>query len=328
MTQVEVTAPLKDGLTFDRAAEIVSNLPPCTFSFAYGSAIIPQQNVVSSSRMIDLILAVDDPLRWHHENIKRNPMHYSFISMLGANVVGATHNLAAKVYFNTIMGARPFKYGVVAVEDLVHDLLTWDNLYLSGRMQKPVRLLSTPSNRLHRAINTNINAASAAALLTMPETFTESDLYAAITSLSYTKDIRTTLSVEAHTKVHDIVSSNMNRFRSMYARSTALQYIVRGRNGIWRRDVADSSQHTLLTTLPTGFTTRIATTLGEPDLDAVASVEKTRLSQAVIAAIGAVVARSSLRQTVKGALTAGIGTSARYVASKLFKAIGARLRRA
>lgn len=40
------------------------------------------------------------------------------------------------------------KYGVIAVEDLVHDLRTWSTLYVSGRMQKPVRTL--PARCLHR----------------------------------------------------------------------------------------------------------------------------------------------------------------------------------
>ena len=324
MSNVDAVAP---SLSYDQAATILSNLPPTAFSFAYGSAIIPQRNVVSSSRMIDLILAVDDPIRWHHDNLQRNPAHYSFISLMGANIVSATQTgFGAKVYFNTIMGSMPFKYGVVSVEDLVNDLVNWENLYVSGRMQKPIRWLSNPNMRLRKAMKSNINAASAAALLTLPEKFSESDLYAAITSLSYTKDIRTTLSMEAHTKVQDIVRMNMNRFRNMYSQSTGLQFISRGRDGIWRRDIADSTQQQLLAALPVGMRRRIANTLGSSDVEGVASVEKTRLSQAVVAAIGAVVARSSLRQTMKGVLTAGLGTSARYVASKFFKAVGSRLR--
>lgn len=35
-----------------------------------------------------------------------------------------------------------FKYGVVRMDDLVRDILNWERLYLSGRLQKPVCLFS------------------------------------------------------------------------------------------------------------------------------------------------------------------------------------------
>lgn len=31
------------------------------------------------------------------------------------------------------------KYGVVRMQDLARDVLTWDRFYLSGRLQKPVK---------------------------------------------------------------------------------------------------------------------------------------------------------------------------------------------
>ena len=34
---------------------------------------------------------------------------------------------------------RPVKYGVIEMEKLKHDLLEWDSLCVSGRLQKPVR---------------------------------------------------------------------------------------------------------------------------------------------------------------------------------------------
>jgi len=33
---------------------------------------------------------------------------------------------------------QDIKYGVISEEDLLHDLSTWQTLYLSGRLQKPV----------------------------------------------------------------------------------------------------------------------------------------------------------------------------------------------
>ena len=31
-----------------------------------------------------------------------------------------------------------FKYGVVSEDELMKDLLTWENYFLAGRMQKPI----------------------------------------------------------------------------------------------------------------------------------------------------------------------------------------------
>ena len=54
----------------------------------------------------------------------------------------------AKVWFNTLVPVpssvpssapgQQFKYGVMAVEELVHELANWRSLYISGRMHKPV----------------------------------------------------------------------------------------------------------------------------------------------------------------------------------------------
>ena len=34
---------------------------------------------------------------------------------------------------------QKIKYGVVSMQDLAWDVLTWEKFYLSGRLQKPVR---------------------------------------------------------------------------------------------------------------------------------------------------------------------------------------------
>lgn len=317
-----------DFVSADRAEHIVSTLPRASFSFAYGSAVIPQNNVAPSTRMVDIILAVKDPQSWHTENLHSNPAHYSFLSLLGTRAIAATQrsSFGARIYFNTIMGPAPFKYGVVAEDDLITDLTTWENLYVSGRMQKPIRLLSTPSRKLKDAMSANVNAAAAAALLTLPERFSEAELYEAVASLSYTHDVRMSLAVEVRSKVSDIVTGNIERFRAMYRKSRPLQDVIRGRDGVWRRAIGSASQEKLLSNLPRNVTGRIAGLLGyrERDVDRAASVDSRKLSGAVVAAIGSVVAKSSLRQTIKGLATAGVTTSARYVAAKLGRALRAR----
>lgn len=51
--------------------------------------------------MLDLIIAVDDPLEWHRENIVRNRSHYSFLASLGPAVVAnVQENFGARIYYN------------------------------------------------------------------------------------------------------------------------------------------------------------------------------------------------------------------------------------
>ena len=71
----------------------------------------------------------DDPEAWHRENLERNPAHYSSLLRWvggGARPIAwlQTHT-GARIFFNTLV---PFedgliKYGVIATEDLIADLV-------------------------------------------------------------------------------------------------------------------------------------------------------------------------------------------------------------
>lgn len=95
------------------------------------------------------------------------------------------------------------KYGVVSVDRLCKDLLDWDTLYLSGRMHKPVSHVKAvylaasltfweqqiriirDDPRVKLINQVNLTSALRVALLTLPETFSEHDLYERIAGLSY-----------------------------------------------------------------------------------------------------------------------------------------------
>lgn len=324
----------------DAARQVLSTLPPSRFAFAYGSAIFPQAGVKHPEhRMIDLIVAVDDPEAWHADNILQNRPHYSVpMATLGPNVITATQrsSFGARVYYNTILpspaSARSFKYGVVSTRDLEHDLRHWESLYVSGRMQKPIRVLSdsAPPRGLAVAIQNNLDSAAAAALLSLPERFREHDLYNAVAALSYTGDVRMSLAVEVRSKVSDIVRANIDRFRALYAPRACKTGIAHGRaDGVWSREVEAGGQARLLGRLPRHIREKVRRRLGlreaEGEVDALAAVDSALLGKAVVGAVATVVARSSIRQSLKGLVTAGFGTSARYVAKKLSKSVKARM---
>ena len=81
---------------------------------------------------------------------------------------------------------RPVKYGVIAMDKLRHDLLEWDSLYVSGRLQKPVwfccsadlqvRLLRG-SPAIIDAMNHNLKSAILAVLPLLPFQFSSYDLF-------------------------------------------------------------------------------------------------------------------------------------------------------
>lgn len=129
------------------------------YAFGYGSGVLKQQS--SSAGMVDIILAIDDPLLWHKHNLQSQPHHYSgFARVGGARFVHWMQNLGARLYFHPFVDVdiknimtsddgidatsthfttiqREIKYGIVSTDDLIEDLMCWKYLYLAGRMHKP-----------------------------------------------------------------------------------------------------------------------------------------------------------------------------------------------
>lgn len=168
--------------------------------------------------MIDFIFGVTHTQHWHSINMKQHRDHYSSIASLGSGVVSRVQDWGAGVYFNPYIEVNGMliKYGVTSIDNLVRDLTTWDNLYLAGRLHKPVKILRDhPQVRL--ANQHNLIAAIRASLLLLPAEFTETDLYSTIAGLSYLGDPRMVLPTENKSKVDNIVSHNVVHFRRLYA---------------------------------------------------------------------------------------------------------------
>jgi mitochondrial translocator assembly and maintenance protein 41 len=325
--------------------DIAALLPPAPFAFAYGSAVFPQVGVSRPDRMLDFILAVDSPHRWHMENMARNPSHYALpFRLLGPAAAARVQqsSYGARVFYNTLLAPpssphRSFKYGVIALEDLQTDLRAWESLYVAGRMHKPIRVLSpgpAPPG-IRQAAQCNIAAATSAALLTLPARFSETELYLAAARLSYAGDVRMTFRAEVADKVHDIVRANLVHFRGLYDAALSDMPVSRSDSGIWERRMGRAGQLDLIQRLPQRVVQGASSVLlgGLPQAtdraeltSALSQRDAAQLRSALLTTVSAIVFRASVSQSVKGLLTAGLGTSVRYVTAKFSKALCARRR--
>ncbi|XP_065789981.1 phosphatidate cytidylyltransferase, mitochondrial isoform X4 [Muntiacus reevesi] len=124
--------------------KILSHFPEeLSLAFAYGSGVYRQAGPSSDQKnaMLDFVFTVDDPVAWHSKNLKKNWNHYSFLKVLGPRIITAVqNNYGAGVYYNPLItcDGRLIKYGVISTSVLIEDLLNWNNLYIAGRLQKPV----------------------------------------------------------------------------------------------------------------------------------------------------------------------------------------------
>jgi hypothetical protein len=84
MERRSATIATSDSLVAREELEgIIGELPPCQLAFAYGSGAFHQKgyrkNAAEEPPMLDLVVAVEDSRKWHHENLRRNPGHYSLL---------------------------------------------------------------------------------------------------------------------------------------------------------------------------------------------------------------------------------------------------------
>ncbi|ODQ63215.1 mitochondrial matrix Mmp37 [Nadsonia fulvescens var. elongata DSM 6958] len=195
---------------------------PVTYAFGYGSGVFSQGKSASArgsqKPQIDLIFGVNHAQHWHDLNIKQFPDHYSFLSSFGSGVVTAVQNkMGAGVYFNPFVEINGviIKYGVVNVDTLLKDLADWDTLYLAGRLHKPVKIIRDEP-RVRFANQANLISVLRTALLLLPETFSEADLYKTIAGVSYRGDPRMRFGENPH-KVSNIVENQFPNFRRLYS---------------------------------------------------------------------------------------------------------------
>ncbi|ESO91945.1 hypothetical protein LOTGIDRAFT_217112 [Lottia gigantea] len=305
-------------------------------AFSYGSAVFQQEGHPSKDKnMLDFVFVVEDPLVWHQENLEMNRSHYSFLKLFGAKkIANIQEKFGAGVYFNTLIPFenRLIKYGIISTDKVITDLLDWETLYVSGRLHKPVNFIKSPINSdLKNAINMNLNSAIHSALLLLPETFTEVELYETITGLSYSGDIRMSIG-EDQQKIRKIVAPNLEHFRKLY------EPILDNEEHIhWFKSAGKfeqypniQSQWHHLNLLPGGVHQILIEYKYQQgryeDYEEIlrAYAHDSYCCDHVRKAISDIVKSSSFKQSTKGILTAGIIKSLKYSSAKVKKMINSR----
>ncbi|OMJ26694.1 Phosphatidate cytidylyltransferase, mitochondrial [Smittium culicis] len=331
---------------------------PIKYAFAYGSGIFPQttssnspQPPFSSGNMVDMIFAVSHPEHWHSINISQNPSHYSFLKNFGSSAVSFVQTkLGSGLYYNPYvqLGDLNVKYGVISLDSLVGDLLSWETCYVAGRMHKPT--LNLIDNKFVRLCSrVNLATAARVALLSLPETFSEKEFFTTIVALSYNGDLRFSVGGEAPNKISNIVNNQIDSLRQMYSE------VIEGLECVWyTSNITDPKSLNgsplmmqqnmdpevrslqVFKKLPAKLKAIIAATYennysleirSSTDYDssdnktAIGIVSCPKIPELVTASVQSIVRWPSFTQSIKGIFSAGLLKSYKYAKSKRSKAI-------
>ncbi|BGP20541.1 hypothetical protein JCM10213_003805 [Rhodosporidiobolus nylandii] len=340
---------------------------PVRYAFAYGSGVFRQKGYSSADKpLLDFIFAVSHPSHWHAINMQQHPEHYSLpMRLLGSNAVSwmQEKGLGAEVWFNVDVdvNGKTVKYGVISVDALCRDMLDWETLYISGRTQKPVRILQDDA-RVRLANQVNLASALRTALLLLPESFTETELFEEIAGLSYRGDFRMRVGENPH-KVRNIVAAQLPAFRGLYGgllksfwKSVHTIGEVHdptlGEDGagvrLMMQDKSTAAKARTASRLPVGLREKVLAhyerkwnlenaVLKAKDekakVEGAVDLDKSRMWERIVSdeefkdvmnsALSLIVARPTFNQSLKGILSAGPVKSLKYVIPKLKKKWGA-----
>ena len=200
----------------DNIFDFISTLPEVVDIIGYGSGVKNQEGYTDDiKRQIDLILTVNDIYEFHKLNFKKYPNIYSNI---GIKLIKHVNNIGTDINYvsNIDYKNNTYKIGVINKNDLSKDLITWDNMYMAGRCQKPISTLKIRDKVKNEIIYNRLNALKIALLLNHNKTLTEQELYETICSLSYIGDIRMTMHCENPDKIKNIVNGSKIEFREIY----------------------------------------------------------------------------------------------------------------
>lgn len=304
--------------------------------FAYGSSVFQQleNKITKTGSIVDFVLIVDDSVKFHQDNLQKNSSHYSALKYLGPYYLAKIqNNYPAGCYYNTLVKFedRLIKYGVISTQTLIKDLLDWEYYYLSGRLNKPVKFIKWNDNdkNLLNALNVNLKNAIHTSLLLLPEKFSIEELFIKITCLSYSGDFRMVIG-ENKNKIRNIVLPNMSHFIKLYKPILLQEAPYLYWNELTNQLDQELDFKTIyhhLNFLPKNLLYKmihksiLKQTRQYYDLEEILFKLATRidLHEIIQKSMKSIVFCSSLAQSTKSALTAGLFKSLDYSARKLKK---------
>ncbi|CCC68226.1 hypothetical protein NCAS_0B01420 [Naumovozyma castellii] len=260
---------------------------PIRYAFGYGSGVFEQKGYETGDSsplpQIDMIFGVTYPEHFHSLNMRQNPHHYSTLKYFGSKFVSKFQEIGAGIYFNPFVeiNGHEVKYGVVSMKRLLKDLATWDSFYLAGRLQKPVKILK---NDLRVQYWNQLNLKAAATLakhLTLKRNKGKFDEF------QFYKEI-TGLSYLGDIR-YTLGGENPNKVHNIVEKNFERFQLYY--KPIYKDVIINNSTY-----LPKGYTVDNAT-----------RILRGRIS------------KSSVLQTLKGVLTAGVSKSVRYAWAKKMK---------
>ncbi|MAG08103.1 hypothetical protein CMO89_04555 [Candidatus Woesearchaeota archaeon] len=305
----------EEQLTFDKE-HLLGKYAPLDFVMAYGSGVFRQAGYEEQAKpMVDFIFGVDSTYLWHLRNLKKNTKDYSpLVRILGAEIANWLQERGAKIYYNPYIPfeEQEIKYGVISLDSLLKDLRDWDTLYVAGRLHKPVKILKS-TEHINQANSINLNHAFNTALLLLPETFTEEELYTCISRISYTGDSRMKHG-ENPQKAENIVTKNMKGFHDLY------EYILLGKNNTILSLLNDShiQQDKDPKTIESTYF-ELPSNLIKHAIYPINFHDEAELQENIRNSLTNIISASSTSQTIKGLFTAGVPKSIRYVKEKMNK---------
>lgn len=334
-----VTAIVKKGAVSPMYLRILNRFPAnVSMCFAYGSGVKDQigYDKAKKNSLIDLIFCVDNSFRWHADNLDKNTDDYSAMRAVGSRWIARyQEDLAARLYFNTLVPIPEegvmVKYGVIATKHLIEDVLDWRDLYVAGRLHKPVEIIKPPNNvKIENAMDNNLKSAVHAALLLLPKNFTEYEFYYTIANLSYMGDFRMTFG-ENKEKVRNIVRPQLPGFRELYAPTmklfrdnvsfpTAIKHEI-----ACEQDNSPIAKLYHLNSLPRWPIRYICRDWNrgrykQDTEDVLRAVAYSSVCQETVQrSLNAIVFQSSVKQSIKNIPSAGIAKSLRYSWAKIQK---------
>ena len=225
---------------------IAHKFPEIVFGFGYGSGVLPQADYKydpANAPVMDFIFVVEDLERFLEDNYRMNPDHFTGLSRyLGPSF---PHFLSKRLfpvlfYPNTdikldsdasggVFGEKlTVKYGVVAKEDFLQDLVSWDLFSIAGRLHKPVRFLPLKENlglgqaEMTGLLRHNLECSVDAGML-LNGNFEQGaqlglkKLFLDIIGLSYEGELRSYLKAESQGKKLQIFEGSQARFAALYS---------------------------------------------------------------------------------------------------------------